>query len=333
MTEPDNKANDDNHSTASRSSCSSSSSKAGFAIAIAKAKAEAAQVRAAHSQREIELKVEQARIQATLEALKDEKEQDAAIAEANTLEAGLLVLDVAESSRASNLILQSSQRQRTAAYVADQASTHSGGPHVKIKSDITNPTSPHASALPTGTEREVKSTSLPAHNADPVHTVPQHSLHALRHIAAAHQQFPTPVQQPVGTPYGAGYMHSQNTNDLAKYLARSQLVTSGLTTYDDQPINYWAWKTSFQNAISGLDLSAAEELDLLIKYLGKESSQHVKRIKAVNIRSSLTGLTMAWERLKETYGSPEAIEQALFSKLDNFPKITTKDPQRQQTCC
>lgn len=91
----------------------------------------------AYSQREIELKVQQARIQATLEALKDEKERDA-IAAANTLEAGLLVLDVAESSRASNLTLQSSQRQRTAAYVADQTSTHSGGPHIKVGSDIMN---------------------------------------------------------------------------------------------------------------------------------------------------------------------------------------------------
>lgn len=37
---------------------------------------------------------------------------------------------------------------------------------------------------------------------------------------------------------------------------------------------------------------------------------------------------MAWERLDEIYGSPEAVEQALFSKLENFPKVTTKDPQR-----
>lgn len=113
-------------------------SQANLAIAIAKAKAEAAQVRVAYSQGEIELKVQQARIQATLEALKDEKERDATIAAANTLEAGLLVLDVAESSRASNLIPQSSQYQCTAAYVADQTSTHSGGPHIKVGSDIIN---------------------------------------------------------------------------------------------------------------------------------------------------------------------------------------------------
>ena len=60
-----------------------------MAVAMAKAKAEAAQARAAHSQKEIELKVQQARIQANLDALQDEKEKDAAIAEANILVAGL----------------------------------------------------------------------------------------------------------------------------------------------------------------------------------------------------------------------------------------------------
>ncbi|RXN24352.1 hypothetical protein ROHU_022274 [Labeo rohita] len=37
---------------------------------------------------------------------------------------------------------------------------------------------------------------------------------------------------------------------------------------------------------------------------------------------------MAWERLDEIYSSPKAIEQALFNKLENFPKVTMKDPRR-----
>lgn len=37
---------------------------------------------------------------------------------------------------------------------------------------------------------------------------------------------------------------------------------------------------------------------------------------------------MAWERLDKIYGSPEAVEKALFNNLENFPKVTTKDPQR-----
>lgn len=88
------KVNEDNQceavrSRSSHSSGSLSSTKISMAIAKAKAKAEEAHTRAAHSQKEIELKVEQARIQANLDALNDEKEKDAAMAEANTLVAGL----------------------------------------------------------------------------------------------------------------------------------------------------------------------------------------------------------------------------------------------------
>ena len=55
----------------------------------------------------------------------------------------------------------------------------------------------------------------------------------------------------------------------------------------------WAWKTSFLTAIAGLGLSSGEELDLQSKYLGKESSEQVRRIKAD------AGLLMAWGRFKE----------------------------------
>lgn len=37
---------------------------------------------------------------------------------------------------------------------------------------------------------------------------------------------------------------------------------------------------------------------------------------------------MIWERLEETYDSPEAIEHTLFSKLENFPKVSYKDPHK-----
>lgn len=34
-----------------------------------------------------------------------------------------------------------------------------------------------------------------------------------------------------------------------------------------------------------------------------------------------------WQRLEETYGSPEVIEHALLQKLENFPRISNKDSQ------
>lgn len=121
---------------------------------------------------------------------------------------------------------------------------------------------------------------------------------------------------------------SRDSNELAKYLMRSQLLTSELTKFDDKPENYLSWKSSFINAIDTLELRASEQIDLLVKSLGAESTKHAHRIKAVNITNPAVALELIWERLEEIYGSPEAIESALFTKLDQFPKIGPRDNQK-----
>ena len=57
------------------------------AAAVARAKAEAAKARATYGEREAAMKIDKARLEASLEALTLEKEATAAIAEAETLEA------------------------------------------------------------------------------------------------------------------------------------------------------------------------------------------------------------------------------------------------------
>lgn len=120
-------------------------------------------------------------------------------------------------------------------------------------------------------------------------------------------------------------LHSSDTakSDLAKYLARSQLVSSGLTRFDDKPENYLSWKSSFIKAIESLDLKAGEEMDLLIRWLGTNSAEHARCIKSVNVRNPSAWLYLIWERLEEMYGLPEAI--ALFTKLEKFPNIAPKE--------
>ena len=112
--------------------------------------------------------------------------------------------------------------------------------------------------------------------------------------------------------------------DLGKYLMRRELVSSGLLKFDDKPKNYWAWKASFISSNDDLKLSAREELDLLCKWLGPSSSEQAKRIRAVHIHNAPTGLKMLWQRLKDVYGSPEVIENALLRKVEEFPKISAK---------
>ncbi|TKS65719.1 hypothetical protein D9C73_028275 [Collichthys lucidus] len=116
----------------------------------------------------------------------------------------------------------------------------------------------------------------------------------------------------------------QPAQDLARYLMRRELVSSGLLKFDDRPEHYWSWKASFVTATQDLNLSCREELDLLVKWLGAESAEHAKRIRSVHILNR-AGLSMVWQRLEECYGTPEVIEHALLKKLEDFPKLTNKD--------
>ncbi len=52
------------------------------------------------------------------------------------------------------------------------------------------------------------------------------------------------------------------------------------------------------------------------------------RIRLVHINYPDIGFSMVWKRLEECYGSAEAMELALFNKLERFPKLSNKDPQR-----
>lgn len=106
------------------------------------------------------------------------------------------------------------------------------------------------------------------------------------------------------------------------------MVSSGLLAFDDCPENYWAWKASFLTATRELNLSEQEELNLLVKWLGPESSAQAKRIRSVHVNNPRAGVCMVWERLEETYGSPEVIEGALLNKLDTFPAISNKDTHK-----
>ncbi len=113
--------------------------------------------------------------------------------------------------------------------------------------------------------------------------------------------------------------------DFAKLIACRELVTTWLTMFDNNPEKIRAWESSFINATQYLQLSASEELDLLVKWLGKESSDHVRRIRVVYVTNSQAALQMLRMRLQECYTTPEVIESALFMHLDNFPCLSPKD--------
>lgn len=115
------------------------------------------------------------------------------------------------------------------------------------------------------------------------------------------------------------------TENFVHYLACRDLVSTNLFHFDDRPGNYRAWQSSFKNVVGDLGLTASEEFDLLTKWLGKESTEHVKMISSVHVGNPAAALRKAWGWLQECYASPQVIESTLFKKLEDFPRIYAKD--------
>ncbi len=118
------------------------------------------------------------------------------------------------------------------------------------------------------------------------------------------------------------------TANVTRFLLKKDVLMSSLRSYDDQPESYAVWKASFLSVSVELQLSAAEELDLLAKWLGPESVKHAQSLRTVCAGDPSTGLKRLWERLDNRYGCAELVENALKRRLDNFPKLTYNDNKK-----
>ncbi|KAK0133190.1 hypothetical protein N1851_031437 [Merluccius polli] len=61
---------------------------------------------------------------------------------------------------------------------------------------------------------------------------------------------------------------------------------SGLYEFDDKPENFRAWQSSLTNAVAEVQLTATQELDLMTKWLGKESGEQMRCIRAVHVNNA-----------------------------------------------
>ncbi len=198
-------------SAASSKRTSSSKHSVASAAAKARAAAEAARTRVTYGQKELELKkqrakldLEKATLEADLEALELEKAAAAANAEAEILEAAARseYEDIGSVIR-SDVSPQVIQR-RTEAYLDHQAQTNFT-PNTPAPDTLPPP---HINTTQQLTKQEAPELS-PVHRHDGSPTTPTHTK--------------TPAIAPAA-----------NMIDFAKYLARRELVTTGLTKFDDQ---------------------------------------------------------------------------------------------------
>ncbi|KAL1478870.1 hypothetical protein MTO96_052312 [Rhipicephalus appendiculatus] len=218
-------------SRASSVSQRSGSSTMSLAAAQARAQADAVKARAAFSRREPAMRLEKARIDAELQILHQEREAAAAEAQANALEAAV-VQDGGERSR---LMPPTDPTSRTASYVIEQENLN-----------VRRFQSPQPPVYSVTSRKEIGSALSGASIA---HSTPT-GFHVVQ---------PPPTHDV--TPDGS----RTELAGVLKFLCRRDLVSGGLTKFDDQPENYRAWKSSFQGITRDLGLSPQEELDLLVR--------------------------------------------------------------------
>ncbi|KAF7705473.1 hypothetical protein HF521_020759, partial [Silurus meridionalis] len=265
--------------TRSQVCCSvrSSSSSAGSAAVRARARAEAAKTRLSYAEEEANLRLQQAKLEVSIEMLKYKKEAAAAIAEAETLEAAADVKSDKHSCDLNKDSVPLEATQRTKQYVLDQLK--------EKESDL--------KSCENG-DTQAKTAPVPNHNVSPspLKPEPPPAHHAIR-----------PDSYDCSSYRNDG---GSQINDFVRYLARRELVATGLLQFNDKPQNYRAWKRSFITAIRGLNLEPSEEMDLLLKWLGKESAEHIEQIRAIHINRPEAGLAMAWERLEADEASAQS---------------------------
>lgn len=181
-------------------------------------------------------------------------------------------------------------------------------------------------------------TQFMSSNYTPVYTAPTtFSVHP--------SYYPPPQLPPTSTqilsmatnvPTGSGnslYHHHDSSmdnvmSDITRFMLRKDLLLSRFSSFDDTPETFMSWKASFQSIIRELIISPFEEMDILIKWLGPESTKFAKSLRAANAHDPPRGLKQIWDRLHERYGRPEMIEHSLKRKLNSFPTLINKDAKK-----
>ena len=270
-----------------------------------KAKTEAAKARQKLIKKEVELEKKQASILADLKLLQSTREVKEAEAE---LKAMNDVLE--ESSEQESDDLETYKSENTRRFVeslqSQQHSSYAANEGTRTKENFPS----------TGIQREYFEDYLP--ESHEVH-IPRPSFD---NYVSPQQEYRPPQQQQEAPP------HQQQVDlcsEFTKFIVKKYLLLSRLSKFNDKAEFYAVWKASFDNIMSELNVSPTEEMDLLIKWLGPESSKKAVSLRSANASNPQRGLERIWERLEDRYSSPEMVQALLHRKLASFPKLSNKD--------
>ena len=95
-------------------------------------------------------------------------------------------------------------------------------------------------------------------------------------------------------------------SDFARFWFKKDLITK-VDPFDYKPEHFLAWKNSFKRVMTELQVEPTEELDLLVRWLGPNSSVEARNIRACHTHNLLEGCDVIWRRLEERYGAPSLV--------------------------
>ncbi|XP_014882084.1 uncharacterized protein LOC106943281, partial [Poecilia latipinna] len=109
---------------------------------------------------------------------------------------------------------------------------------------------------------------------------------------------------------------------LQDSVAINRLPMSEPSTFTGDPIEFIEWKASFTALIDKKNISPADKLHYLKKYVGGSARQ---TLDGIFYRNDSDAYQDAWERLNQRYGHPFIVQKAYRERLTKWPKIQTND--------
>ncbi|KAK0143561.1 hypothetical protein N1851_018301 [Merluccius polli] len=121
-------------------------------------------------------------------------------------------------------------------------------------------------------------------------------------------------------------LSNEGTHSLAQALqdsiALSRLPTPEPSVFTGDPIQFIEWKSSFMALIDQKNISAADKLFYLKKYVDGPAR---KTLEGAFYRNDKDAYNDAWNRLDTRYGQPFLLQKAFRDRLSNWPRINPKD--------
>ncbi|XP_038157348.1 uncharacterized protein LOC119794073 [Cyprinodon tularosa] len=109
---------------------------------------------------------------------------------------------------------------------------------------------------------------------------------------------------------------------LQDNVAVSRLPMPEPFIFTGDPIQFIEWKASFTALIDKRNISPADKLYYLKKYVSGSAQQ---TLDGIFYRADSNTYKDAWERLNQRYGHPFVVQRAFREKLAKWPKIQTND--------